>query len=110
MTEYYNPNKILNMKDLDGDEPSIYMVTNNRSAGKTTAFLKLSLEHFKKTGRKTILLYRYQYELSSAYQIYKGALELFKNLGTDVKTLPHARGLFYEIFLISCFITYVIIY
>lgn len=96
---YYNPQKILSMKDLDNEEPAIYMITNNRSAGKTTSFLKLSLEHFKKTGRKTILLYRYQYELSSAYQIYNGVLNLFPELGTEVKALPHARGMFYEIFL-----------
>ena len=48
MTEYYNPSKILNMKDLDGEEPAIYLITNNRSAGKTTAFLKKSLEKFSK--------------------------------------------------------------
>lgn len=99
MTEYYNPSKILNMKDLDGEEPAIYLITNNRSAGKTTSFLKKSLEHFRETGRKTILLYRYQYELSSAYQIYLGALDLFPHLGKEVKTLPHAKGMFYEIFL-----------
>ena len=30
-------------------------------------------------------------------KMWSYTVELFRNLGTDVKTLPHARGLFYEI-------------
>jgi hypothetical protein len=96
---YYNPKHILSMKDLDGDEPTIYMVTTNRSAGKTTAFLKKSLVDFKKSGAQTVLLYRYQYELSAAGDIFKDVLALNFELGIDMKVKSCASGLFYQLFL-----------
>ena len=98
-TKYYNPEKILSMKDLEKKEPSIYLISTNRSAGKTTAFLKKSLDHFKKTGRKTILLYRYQYELNASNTIYKDVLNMFKEYGEEMTARPNAKGLFYELFL-----------
>jgi len=96
---YYNPKKILNMKDLEGNEPSIYIVTTNRSAGKTTSFLKKALEDFKKYKRQLVLLYRYNYELNACSDIFKDVLRLYPDLGEDMKGLPHARGLYYEMFL-----------
>ena len=96
---YYNPLIILSKKDLDNEQPAIYMVSTNRSAGKTTSFLIYLLEYYKKTGRKFILMYRYQYELPSAYEIFKDVLIIYPELGAATTTIPHARGLFYEIFL-----------
>ena len=43
----YNPEKILRMRDLDGLKPAIYIVSTNRSAGKTFSFLKKVLEDFR---------------------------------------------------------------
>lgn len=97
--EYYNPQKILNMKDLDGEEPSIYMITTNRSAGKTTSFLKKALADFKKTGAKLVLIYRYTYELNSCADIFKDVLKLYPEYGETMQGASHAKGLFYELFL-----------
>lgn len=99
MSEYYNPKIILSKKDLNKQEPSIYMVTTNRSAGKTTGFLKESLELFKEKQRKTILMYRYTYELNAAATIYKDVLSMYPEYGKEMTGLAHARGMFYEIFL-----------
>lgn len=87
------------MKDLDGLEPSIYMVTTNRSAGKTTDLLIRALKQFKEKKRKTILIYRNQYELCGAYSIFKGVLDLYHNLGTSISELSRSKGLFYELLL-----------
>jgi hypothetical protein len=97
--KYYNPEKILNMKDLDDEEPSIYMITTNRSAGKTTAFLKKALEDFKKDGSQTVLMYRYQYELNAAADIFKDVLNMNFELGAEMKVASCAHGLFYQLFL-----------
>ena len=35
---FYDGTKLLNMKDLSGEKPEIYLCTGNRSAGKTTYF------------------------------------------------------------------------
>lgn len=96
---YYSSENLLNMRDLDGNIPSIYMITSNRSAGKTWHFIDKSLSHFKETGRKTIFIYRHVYELSSSVDILKPVLQEYPDYGNELTTVSHARGLFYEIFL-----------
>ena len=97
--KYYNPEKILAMKDLDKEEPSIYLISSNRSAGKTTAFLIKALKHHKETGRKFALLYRYQYELNSAEKIFADVMNIYPELSGELTTVAHAKGLMYEIFM-----------
>lgn len=99
MPTYYDSEKILSMKDLDGLDPSIYMITSNRCAGKTTHFLLKAINTFKDTKRKTALLYRHQYELSSASSIFQSALKLIDNTEHELITVSHAKGLFYEFLL-----------
>lgn len=71
---YYDGTKILNKKDINGDQPEIYMITSNRTAGKTTFFNRLAINRFKKTGGKFALLYRYNYELDDV------AIKFFKDI------------------------------
>lgn len=92
---YYDNRKILETLDIDGLEPSVYIITSNRSAGKTTSFLKTALDNFKQ-GQHTIMLYRYSYELSGSNEIFKDVLSLYSEYGKEVTTVSHARGLFYE--------------
>jgi hypothetical protein len=99
MTKYYSSEKLLSMKDLDGLEPSIYMITTNRCAGKTTHFLLKAIELFKTTKRKTALIYRHQYELSSASSIFNSALKIYDDFEHELTTVSHAKGLFYEFLL-----------
>ena len=94
---YYSPKPILRVKDLDNEEPAIYMITTNRSGGKTTAFLKKSLADFKSDGSQVLFLYRYSYELSSCADIYADVLNLYPQYGFEVKSFTHAKGLFYEL-------------
>ena len=46
MGTYYDGTKLLSLKDLDGNTPEIFMVTSNRTAGKTTYFNKLVFNRF----------------------------------------------------------------
>ena len=96
---FYNPEKILSMTDLNGEKPSIYIITSNRSAGKTTAFLIESLKLFKNMNKKTILLYRYSYEIVACCEIYKDVLHLYDEYGEEMTSKSRANGLFYEMFL-----------
>lgn len=100
-TVYYDGTKLLNKLDLNNEKPSIFLCNSNRSAGKTTFFLKRQLEHFRKTGRKTILLYRNQYEIGSANLIYTDVLRLNPDLAQDEEMTieSRAKGLFCELFL-----------
>lgn len=96
---YYNPSEILSKKDLNNEEPDIYIITTNRSAGKTTSLLKKSLEDFKKTGKKVCLMYRYSYEVSACSSIYRDVLRLYPEYGEELKSIPHNKGLYHELFL-----------
>lgn len=99
MGRYYNGQKLLNTKDLDNKEPAIYIITSNRSDGKTTYFLKYGLEQFKKHGKKTMHMFRRSYELNATNELYAGVLELYPDLGVEMKCIAHAKGLYYELFL-----------
>lgn len=99
MGNFYDSTELLKKKDLDGEKPSIYMIISNRSGGKTTHFLKKSLELFKEKHRKTILLYRRNYELPASGLVYSDVLKLFPEYGKEIETRPIAKGLFYELFL-----------
>lgn len=97
--QFYNASKILSLKDLDNLEPTIFLITSNRCAGKTTYFLKKFLEDFKKTGEKFILIYRYSYELNACENIFSDVLSIYPQFGQDMESTSYARGLFYELFL-----------
>lgn len=71
--KYYSGNKLLSLKDLDKKEPEIYIVTSNRTAGKTTYFNRLlfkraieGIDDLQSSARPFMLVYRYGYETSSA--------------------------------------------
>lgn len=99
MTEYYNGAKVLSMKDLDGEEPWMYMVTSNRSAGKTTFFLKKFLTDFiESNGNKMFgLIYRHKYELSACASIFSDVLSMyFSDYEMHSKTIA---GIFHAIYI-----------
>lgn len=76
--KYYDGSKLLSLLDLNKEKPEIYMVTSNRSAGKTTYFLKLLLKRFLNKGELFLILFRYKYELKgSSDKVLKTVLEMF---------------------------------
>lgn len=96
---YYNGTKLLSLKDIDGKQPEIYIITSNRTAGKTTYFGKLLIKRFIKQGKKFCLMYRYAYELDAiADKFFKDIQALFfpEYHMTEKK---RARGTFVELFL-----------
>ncbi len=60
---YYDGTKLLSMKDLNGNTPELYLVTTNRTGGKTTYFGRLLINRFLNKGSKFALIYRFNYEL-----------------------------------------------
>ena len=74
--QYYDGTKLLSMKDLDGKDPEIKIVTSNRSAGKTTYFQRFVMRRFLNRGEKFCLLYRFGYELDGVEE------QFFKDIGS----------------------------
>lgn len=69
--KFYDGNKLLNMKDINGVRPQLFIATTNRGPGKTTFFAKYCLDNY----RKILVLCRYAYELDECGASFlKGAL------------------------------------
>lgn len=104
MTQYYDGTKLLSTKDLDGNAPELFMVTTNRTGGKTTYFGRLMVNRFLKNGKKFGLIYRYNYELDDcAEKFFRDIGSLFFP-GMVMTSKRRAAGIFHELFLddISC--------
>lgn len=102
--KYYDGTKLLSIKDLNGRKPEIYIVTTNRTGGKTTYFGRLCVNRFLKYGEKFALLYRYNYELDDcADKFFKDIKGLFFK-GKEMTSKRLASGIFHELFLddVSC--------
>ena len=99
MNKYYDGTKLLSMLDINGDKPEIYMVTTNRTGGKTTYFSRLLVNRFLKRNEKFALLYRYNYELDEiADKFFKDIGSLFFR-GYEMTSKRRASGIFHELFL-----------
>lgn len=104
MTRYYDGTKLLSTKDLDGNSPELFMVTTNRTGGKTTYFGRLMVNRFLKSGKKFGLIYRYNYELDDcAEKFFRDIGSLFFP-GMVMTSKRRAAGIFHELILddISC--------
>ena len=51
---YYDGTKLLSLSDIDGNKPEIYMVTTNRTGGKTTYFGRMFINAFKKGAKNSL--------------------------------------------------------
>lgn len=104
-TEYYDGTKLLSLKDRDGQTPTIYICTSNRTAGKTTYFNRLMVKRYIKSGSKFCLLYRFNYELEGcALKFFKDIKDLFfPDYFMSEKT--RSKGIYKELFLSDNFQT-----
>ena len=99
MGQYYDGTKLLSMRDLNNKKPELYLVTTNRTGGKTTYFSRLLVNRFIKKNEKFALLYRYNYELDDI------ADKFFKDIKTlffptyEMESKRKAKGVFHELFL-----------
>lgn len=98
-SKYYDGTKLLSMMDINGNKPEIYMVTTNRTAGKTTYFGRMFVNRFLDKGEKFGLLYRYNYELDDcADKFFRDIGGLFFQ-GKVMTSKRRASGIFHELFL-----------
>lgn len=101
MSEFYDGTKLLSMLDLEGNKPEIFMVTTNRTGGKTTYYGRLCVNRFLKNSEKFALIYRYNYELDDVSdKFFKDIGSLFFS-GYSMRSERRASGIFHELFLVS---------
>lgn len=68
MSNFYNGNKLLSLKDLNGKAPEIFMCCGNRTAGKTFFFKRWMLRRFVKHGEKFVVFVRFIDDISNAVE------------------------------------------
>lgn len=97
--EYYDGTRILSMADLNGDRPEIYIITGNRSAGKTTYFNRYCVNRFIREGEKFCILYRYAYELKEcANKFFKDIHDIYFP-AFSMESKPKAKEIYHELYL-----------
>ena len=98
MARYYDGTKLLSMKDLNGETPEIFMVTSNRTGGKTTYFSRMLFNKFITKGEKFMIEYRFKEELDGC------AEKFFKDINTlffpeyEMMSKKMANGAYHELY------------
>lgn len=96
---YYDGTKLLSLKDINGNEPEIYISTTNRTGGKTTYFNRLCINKFLENKGKFCVLFRYISELDDcASKFYKDIGELFFPNHALISKV-RAKGIYHELYL-----------
>lgn len=99
MSEYYSLSKLLNVKDLDGEPPEIYMIDGNKTAGKTTAVLRYFINRWFNKKEQFMIVFRKVNELSGcANSIFQ---DVCANFWPDASysSISQSRGLFHQLIL-----------
>jgi hypothetical protein len=98
MGVYYDGGKLLSMKDIDGNTPAIYMVTSNRTAGKTTYFYRLVFNRFLRKKAKFMLILRYKNELDNCAEMFFKDIHGLFFPEWEVFSKKMADGKYHELF------------
>lgn len=99
MNNYYDGTKLLSLKDINGQDPEIYLATSNRSAGKTTYFGRWAVKRFLEKGEKFGLIYRFNYELSDVSDKFFRELKALFFPDQNMSSKNRAKGIYHELFL-----------
>lgn len=98
MSNFYDGTKLLSMKDINGETPEIFMVTSNRTAGKTTYFGRMLFNRVLKKGSKFMLIYRFNYELDNcADKFFKDIKNLFFP-EYNMFSRRQAKGIYHDLY------------
>lgn len=96
---YYDGTKLLSLMDINGNKPEIYMVTTNRTGGKTTYFGRLLINRFKKDCKKFCLIYRYNYEVDDCVDKFFKDLQGLFFTDDRMTSVKGGNGVYRKLFL-----------
>lgn len=70
MGKYYDGTRILSTLDINNQKPEIYMITTNRTGGKTTFFSRMLTKRFLRKKKKFGIILRFDGELKGCGQTF----------------------------------------
>lgn len=86
---WYDPHPLLEMKDLNGEIPHIYIVDGNRTSGKTTGHYALAYEEWVKYGKEFACCFRWSGDVSGADTVI---FDYIRNIYPNVETSAEPVG------------------
>lgn len=95
--KYYDGTKIMSLTDINGEKPELYLISSNRTAGKTTFFGRFLVNRWFDKKEKFALIYRFNYELDGCGETF------FKDIGTlffrghKMESKKQDRGMYAEL-------------
>lgn len=96
---YYNVDTLLNKLDINNKKPEVFIVTGNRSAGKTTDVTHKAIDRYILKGKKVAWLYRYNYELDDvSNKIFKDVQGLFYP-NFEFSSRSKMKNIYHELYL-----------
>ena len=98
-TGYFNGYEIFSDKDLKGDDPEIFIIAGNRTAGKTFFIKRLLVRLFIEYGHQTLLITRKITQTTAVANAFYSDLEedeTFKDYDfeTDKSGIPYLKGVY----------------
>lgn len=97
--EYYDGTALTQKMDINGRKPEIYMVSGNKTGGKTTWFNKYMVERFKKKKEQFMIVNRWRHENNGIDQtIFSDIQDIFFPEDTMTSKIK-ANGAYAEIYL-----------
>lgn len=94
---YYDNNKLLTLKDINGKKPEIFICDGNRTAGKSYAFKSTLLRNWFKKGEQFALIVRNQTECKGYYEPFWSDIGVDKYPEKICSEKPVAKGTFYQV-------------
>lgn len=76
---FYSVRRFDGKKDLNGKEPSLRIICNNRTSGKTTSVGTECLEEFCENGNQFYIIFRNKYEIKNAHHSLDSAIDLWNS-------------------------------
>lgn len=89
---YYNGRKLLSSRDINGNEPDIFISQTLRSYGKTTFYNVLLWEGFLKYGYIFGLQVRHKYELAGIENTFVESIQDFYKNKIEIKVKNYMNG------------------
>lgn len=99
MNKYYNCNNLVTKKDLNGNTPEILICVGNRTAGKTTSWVKWALDSWFSERAQFVFLYRYKYELTNCADKIFGDVGALFYRGHTMQDKIRLKGAYSELYI-----------
>lgn len=97
--KYWEAGKLLSMKDLEGLEPSIFLVCGNRTSGKTYGWTRHINRRFFRAGEEFIVLVRNKYELDNIGEAFFENMKEKEWPNKDMTDVWGAKDIYKELYI-----------